>query len=210
MESTEQTDEKHASPDELRAAIECLSDEDLYRLKKAAGYFIYGTEYQSPDELLNEIIVRAMSASVGGQGRVWKKSVNFMAFLMMGMRGIANDSLQSATQTRTMHIEDLATEAFASDEILGEHGHKHLGVEELAIEVEENSLRQTIVKADLDAIDRFFESDEKVSLLIMGHREEMTAKEIRTMAGMSVTEYDTAMRRFRRGLDKLFPGRRVK
>lgn len=210
MKLTQHTDETHASPDELREAIERLTSEELYRLKKAAGYYLYGSEYQSSTELLNEAIVRAMSASVGGQGRTWKRSVNFMAFLVMCMRGIANDSAKSTAQTCTTHIECLATEALTCEDVLGAQGHSHLGVEDCAIEAEEVRSRQMAAKVDLDTIDRQFEGDEKVSWIIMGYKDELTAEEIRTMAGMSAIEYDTAKRRFRRGLDKIFPNRRMK
>lgn len=210
LEPTEQADDTLATPDELRQAIERLTAEDTYRLTKAASYLLYGSEYQNPLELLNEAILRAMNAAIGDRGRAWKKSISFMAFLMMCMRGIANDSAESAIQKRSKHIEDLATETMSGEEVLAAKGHRQPGVEDLAIETEEMNLRQAIAKADLDAIDQFFEGDEKVSWILMGHKDELTAEEIRTMSGMSATEYDTAMRRFRRGLDKIFPGRRTK
>ena len=210
MEPTEQTDDTLATPDELRQAIERLTAEEMYKLTKTAGYLLYGSEYQDPLELMNEAILRAMNAAAGSPGRAWKKSVNFMAFMVMCMRGIANDSAESAIQKRSKHIEDLATETRSGEEVLAEKGHAYPSVEDLAIESEEVSLRQAIAKADLDAIDKCFEGDEQVSWLLMGHRDDLNAEEIRAMSGMSATEYNTAMRRFRRGLDKTFLGRRAK
>lgn len=210
MEQTEQTDENEASPEELRQAIELLTEMDLYRLRKTAGYLLYGSEYQNPGELLNEAMLRAISAAAGGPGRIWKKKVNFMAFLIMCMRGISNDSAESIVQTRTTHTEDLATETLAGDDALSAYGHSHPDTVELALQSEEVSLRQAVAKADADAIDLHFAGDDKVLWIIMGYKDELTADEIRTMSGMSATEYDTAKRRFRRGLDKIFPGRRAK
>lgn len=210
MESTEQPDDPLATSDDLRQAIERLTDTELYKLKKAASYLLFGSEYQDPLELLNEAILRAMKAAAGGQGRAWKKSVNFVAFLVMCMRGIANDSVESVAQTRVKRIEELATETLSGEEILAKQGHKHRDAEAIAIESEEMNLREAIARADLDAINKFFEGDDKISWLMMGYTDELTAEDIRSASGMSATEYDTAKRRFRRGLDKVFPGRRKK
>lgn len=210
MESTEQPDGPLATSDELRQAIERLTDTELYKLKKAAGYLLYGSEYQDPLELLNEAILRAMNAAAGGQGRAWKKSVNFVAFLLMCMRGIANDSAESVSQTRVKRMEDLATETQSAEEAISAKGHSHPSVEELAVELEEDDLRQAIAKADCDAIESHFRSDDNVTWIIMGYKDGTTPEDIRELSGMSLTEYDTAKRRFRRGLDKIFPGRRKK
>lgn len=210
MEPTEHTDEKRASPDELREAIERLTAEELYKLTKAAGYYLFGSEYQNPSELLNEAILRAMNAAMGAQGRPWKKSVGFFSFLMMCMRGIASDSADSVGQKRTLRIDALTTEALSGEDLLGAKGFSHQGVEDQIEERQETSLRQAIAKSDSDAIDHFFKTDDNVSFIIMGYKDEMTAEEIRAVSGMSATEYDTAKRRFRRGLDKMFPGRRNK
>lgn len=210
MEPTEQTDEKRASPDELRQAIERLTAEELYKLTKAAGYYLFGSEYQNPSELLNDAILRAMNAAMGGHGRSWKRSVDFFSFLMMCMRGIASDSADSVGQKRTVRIDALATETLSGEDVLGAKGINHQGVEDQVEEKQETSLRRAIAKSNSDAIDQFFKDDDNVSFIIMGYKDGMAAEEIRSVSGMSATEYDTAKRRFRRGLDKMFPGRRNK
>ncbi|WP_409028535.1 hypothetical protein OX462_12305 [Janthinobacterium sp. SUN098] len=210
MEPTEQNDKERASPDELRQAIERLTAEELYKLAKAAGYYLFGSEYQKPSELLNEAILRAMNAAIGGQGRAWKTSIDFFSFLMMCMKGIASDSANSVGQKRTLRIDALATETLSGEDFLGARGFNHRSTEDQVEENQEIGLRQAIAKSDSDAIDQFFKNDENVSFIIMGYKDEMPAEEIRAISGMSSTEYDTAKRRFRRGLDKIFPGRRSK
>lgn len=209
MAPTEQHDDL-ATPDELRQAIESLSLEELYKLDKMATYFLFGSEYQSASELLNEAIMRAMNAAVGENGRSWRKSVNFMAFLIMCMRGIASDSVESFQQTRIKRIEELATETLSGEEILAVKGHSHPSHEDEVIELEETRKRVAKAKADTDVVEEHFANDDQVSWLIMGYKDELTAQEVREMSEMTQTEYDTAKRRFRRGLDKLFPGRRAK
>ncbi|WP_343725622.1 hypothetical protein [Herbaspirillum huttiense] len=210
MEQTDQSKDLPASLDELRQAIEQLSTEDLYRLKRIARYALYGTEFQDPQELLNEAILRALKAAAGERGRTWTKSVSFVAFLVMCIRGIANDSSESASQTRTARLEELATDVNDSENIIAEFGHCHAGAEDLAIESEEAIYISESAKIDIAAIDSYFDGDENVSWIIMGFKDNLKAEEIRAMSGMSQTDYETAKRRFRRGLDKLFPGRRCK
>jgi hypothetical protein len=209
LEPVEQSDDL-ATPDELRQAIESLSPAELYKLNKAAGYFLFGSEYQSARELLNETIMRAMNAAVGEKGRAWRKSVNFMAFMLMCMRGIANDSAESVQQTRVKRIEELTTETHSGEEVLAIKGHSHSGHEDVVVELEESQERAAKAKADAQVIEGHFANDGQVSWLIMGCKDELAPQEVREMSEMTQTEYDTAKRRFRRGLDKLFPGRRAK
>jgi len=197
-----------ASAADLRQAIEALTKEDAARLKKAASYCLFGTEYQNPTELLNEAVARAMNAAHGGKGRTWKKSVPFMAFMVMTIKGIANDSYESLPQTMTVHMEAMAAEGATAEDALGALGHANPGVVEQAIEIEETEERHERAKADADAIDALFANDDGVNWIIMGHKDGHTASEIRELSGMSITQYETARRRFRRGLEKLFPGRR--
>lgn len=210
MEPIEQDDDDLATPDELRQAIESLSPEELYKLHKTATYLLFGSEYQSAHDLLNETIMRAMNAAVGEKGRVWRKSVNFMAFLIMCMRGIANDSAESFQQTRVRRIEELATEMHSGEEVLAIKGHRHASHEDVVIEQEEAQERAAKAKADAEAIENHFANDSQVSWLIMGCKDGLAPHEVRELSEMTQTEYDTAKRRFRRGLDKLFPGRRAK
>lgn len=208
MELDDTLDDDCATPDELRQAIEELTKEDAARLKKAATYCLFGTEYQNPMELLNEAVVRAMNAAHGSKGRTWKKSVPFMAFMVMTIKGIANDSHESLTQTMTVNIEGMAAEDATAEDALGALGHAHPCVVEQAIEIEESQERQERAKADADAIDAHFKNDDDINWIIMGHKDGQTASEIRELSEMSATQYETARRRFRRGLEKLFPGRR--
>lgn len=57
-------------------------------------------------------------------------------------------------------------------------------------------------------IDTFFANDDEVKWIIMGHKDGHSVSEICELANMTQTQYETARRRFRRGREKLFPGRR--
>lgn len=197
-----------ATPDEIRAAIEDLSKENRAKLKKIATYCLYGSEFQDPMELINEAVIRTLKAAHGEKGRVWKRTVPFMAFLIMTIRGIANDSQESLFQTQTVHLEAMAAPGGSTEDILGLHGYSNACVLEQAIGLEETSERQDLAKKDAEIIDAFFTNDDDITWLIMGIKDEQLPTDIRELSGMGEKQYDTARRRFRRGLEKLFPSRR--
>lgn len=208
MDAEDQNSDDRATDDQIREAIEQLTKEDNYRLKMAATYCLYGTEYQDPQELINEALRRTMNAAVGEKGRTWKTNVPFIAFMIMTVKGIANDSVESLQQTRTDYIEALGTEYISPEDAIGAAGHCHPDIEELALEIDETDERQGLAKADVDLIERHFESDPEVSYIIMGIKDNYSPKDIKDVSGMSDTQYDTAKRRFRRGLEKLSLNRR--
>jgi hypothetical protein len=208
MDSPTPDIENYATPDDVRLAIEALSIADRARLEKAASYCIWGTEYQDPHELINEAVRRTMNGAEGLQGRRWPKTVPFMAFMVMTIQGIANDSVESLGQKNTVYIEDLATESTSADEVLAEYDHVTAGCEARIVNDEETLERQTRAKEDLDTINAFFCNDSDIDWIMMGYKDGLKPSEIRELSEMTETQYETAKRRFRRGLDKLFPRRR--
>lgn len=198
-----------ATTDDIRQAIEGLSKTDFFRLRKAAVICLYGTEYKDPSEILNEVIVRTMNAANGGKGRRWPKAVPFMAYLIQTMKGLADDSRESSIQTKTEYIEAMVTEGTNAEDAPGLLEHCHSDVVSQAIELGEIQERVDCAKVDAAIIDAYFDGDSEVSWIIMGHKDGQSAAEIRELAEMSQTQYETARKRFRRGLEKLFPGRRA-
>ena len=196
--------------DDVRQAYEALSNDELYRLLKLARTFLVGTEYSDPQELVNETLVRTLRAANGERGRHWPKTVPFMAFMVQTMQGLADDSLNSWYVRRTQEMEELATEVLTADEAIGAHGHAHPDVVTVAIEAGEASEQCERAAQDAARIDEHFAGDDEVGWLVMGHKDGLKAAEIRELSGMTQTQYETARRRFRRGLEKLFPGRSQK
>lgn len=201
--------ENYATSSDVRMAIEALSVADRARLKQAASYCIWGTEYQDPQELINEAVRRTMDGAMGNDGRRWPKSVSFMAFMVMTIKGIANGSFESLAQRNTVHVEDLATETASAEEVLATtYDHAMESHESRIVEAEQAKERQTHAQEDVKTINAFFNNDSDISWIMMGYTDEYSPAEIRDLSGMTETQYDTAKRRFRRGLDKLFPARR--
>ena len=198
------------SLDDVRQAIEALSNADNYRLAKAGRACLAGTEYADADELLNETFLRTLRRAAGEKGRFWPRDVPFVAFLIQTMQGLANDSHHSSYVTQTQAIETMAMERVDAEDALGRLGHAHSDVVSLAIEAGERAMERDRASEDTAKIDAFFSGDSEVEWLIMGHKEGLPAGEIRELAGLSQTQYETARRRFRRGVERLFPGRSTK
>ena len=108
-----------------------------------------------------------------------------------------------------MRLEAIAVESANADDALATLGHSNACVVEQAVDIEETQERIKQATADSQAIDTHFATDEEITWIIMGYKDEIKAATIREISGMTATQYETAHRRFRRGLDKLFPGRRT-
>lgn len=197
-----------ASIEDIRQAIEALSPADSARLRRAGRLCLAGSEYADPNDLLNETVLRAFRAAQGMQGRRWSKDVPFMAFLIMTMSGLADDSRKSLFMRSRKKSEPI--DATGIEDRMAEQGHCHADVVTLAVEAGEQHDAAERAERDLERIDAFFADDSEVQWLLMGHKDGLPAAEIRQLSGMSSVTYATARRRFRRGLEKLFPGRSEK
>ena len=102
----------------------------------------------------------------------------------------------------------MATEGVSADDVLGRLQGFCPDVVTEAVEQEESQEQRDRAKADSDKIEAFFTNDSEVTWIIIGHKDGQSAAEIRELAEMTQTQYETARRRFRRGLENLFPGRR--
>lgn len=194
-----------ATPEDVRQAIGTLSEEDLYRLLKYARYCLPGTGYEDPMELIGEAVSRTMAGATGGKERHWPKlRVPFFTYLRNTIRSLVSEARESEEQCKTLQLEAITPTGTSTEEFLGHLQHHHPD----ALTLELARERQDQAKADLAKIDSYFSGDDEVFWIIEGQKDGLTAAEIREMAKMSQTEYETARRRFRRGLDKLFPEKR--
>jgi hypothetical protein len=198
----------YATAEEICDAVEKLTEAELGRIHRAAQYALFGTEYTNPHELLGEAVQRTLEGVGVVEGRHWPKNVHFVAYLIKTMQSIAEGSSSSIAQSRTAHLETMAGRDGDAELALAQEGFSSPDVIELALEVEETNERQTRAAADAALIEAHFASDEEIQFLIMGDKDDMKPSEIRAVSGMDQTAYDTARRRFRRGLNTLMPGRR--
>ncbi len=209
MEAGNAPNDEPATDDDIRDAIEALTEDDALRLRKAAQGFLLGTEYQDPHELINEAVVRAMDGTLGDRGRHWpKRRVPFVAFMIMTMMSIADGSRESHLMSRTDRLEGLALKGEGADHVLDYLGFSTQSVEDEALDAEEEAAAIARAKVDADRIDVMFADDQQVAWLVMCIKEGKSPAKARELAGFSTTEYETIRKRLRRGAAKLFPGRR--
>lgn len=208
MSQEEHPEDKYATVQEICEAIEVLTEQELLRIRSAARYSLFGTEYADPMELLNEAVVRTLAGADGGAGRRWPKTVHFVAFLIMSIQSIADASSDSVVQKRTDYLESMAGESGDPNWALAQEGYFSCDVVQHAVELEESQFRQERAKVDAELIEAHFKGDDEIEYLIEGDKDGMKAQEIIEISGMSQKAYDTARRRLRRGVDKLMPGRR--
>lgn len=194
-----------ATPEDVGQAIEELNGIDLYRLRRYATYCMMGTDYNDPMDLIQEALVRTVAAAAGEKGRNWPLDIPFVVYLKNTIRGLANDSRESGSQQKVAHLEEMVREGETIEDVLGQHQHRHGDALSQAVALEEAVERQDRAKACTDRIEAHFSDDPQVSWIIEGHKEGWSAKEIMEIAGMNSTQYSTARRRFRRGVDQLFP-----
>jgi hypothetical protein len=191
-----------ATAEQIRSAIESLTDDDYARLRRAGSAFLYGSEYTDPLELMNEGIARAMQGAGQVKGRHWPLHVPFVAFLIMTMSSVANASTEAPTQTLTDSLSDFVPEGVAYSDFAIKTLHA-TSVEAQLVNEEERaaeSARCATVFADIEA---FFADDEEVLMLVLCLRDGQRPREIQESADMTITQYNTARRRLRRGLTKL-------
>ena len=201
-------DRAYATAEEIGEAVDGLTAAELGRIYRAAQYALFGTEYTNPHELLGEAVQRTLEGVGVKEGRHWPKDVNFVAYIIMTMQSIADGSSDSIIQSRTAHLETMAGRDGDTELALAQEGFSFPDVVEQALEIEETTERQARAAADSALIEAHFADDEEIQFLIMGDKDGMKPDEISAVSGMDQTAYDTARRRFRRGLNTLMPGRR--
>lgn len=201
-------DSADATAEEVCEAIESLSEAELGRIHRAAQYALFGTEYTDPLELLGEAVQRTLEGVGVKGGRHWPRGVHFVAYIIRTMQSIADGSSVSVVQTRTAHLEAMAGDEGSAELALAQAGFSFADVVQQALDIEETTERLSRAAADAALIEAHFANDEEIQYLIMGDKDDLKPAEIRAASGMNQTQYDTARRRFRRGLNTLMPGRR--
>ena len=206
--TTGKPDRAYATAEEISEAVESLTEAELGRIQRAAQYALFGTEYTDPLELLGEAVQRTLEGVGVKEGRHWPKDVHFVAYVIRTMQSIADGSSDSIMQSRTANLETMAGRDGDAEWALAQEGFSFPDVVEQALEVEETTERQARAAADAVLIEAHFADDEEIQFLIMGGKDDMKPDEIRAVSGMDQTAYNSARRRFRRGLNTLMPGRR--
>lgn len=182
-------DERAATPDEVRAAIDSLSEADHVRLEKFARYRIRGLGRRARGRNHEDLLSEAITDTLDPEKRRWNKEVSFVRHLIGVMRSISSHWREQFD----------ADEACLESELVrtSEQGELLNPLDLIGSEAP-GAERIFEAKRQLEEIEKAVAGDRIVRDILGGMRAEMSPSEIREVLGLTPTEYETAMKRFRR------------
>lgn len=177
-----------ASADEIKEAIENMSATDLYRLEQFAKYRIRGLGRRALGRSYEDLIKEAMVATLGGN-RNWKiHKVGFVGHMMAVVRSISSHWKEKAY-----------SETYLESEFSDENKKSILETPS------QTPSAETVLSAKekLQTIYRHFSGDEQVSKLFSSLEQGLTSTEAQETFGLSKKQYEAAVKRLRRGLNRM-------
>jgi DNA-directed RNA polymerase specialized sigma24 family protein len=178
--------EEIATTEEIIAAIECLSEVQLYKMDRFARYRVRGLGRKSAGRDHEDLIREAMTASLTGVRR-WKKAkVDFFGHLVAVMRSISSHWGESFTADEPYLESELSRDESAPTVIA-----------DRACETPDAE-RRLAAKEELRRIEERFSDDPTVPLILSGFEQGLSAAEIQMANGISKNDYESALKRLRR------------
>ncbi|RMD96100.1 MAG: hypothetical protein D6812_17735 [Deltaproteobacteria bacterium] len=183
-----------ASDEEIREAIERLTEGELLRLEKYARWRIRGLGRKAGGRTHEDLLAEAITATLAGDRRWRKDTVDFFGHLKGALRSISDNwSRKSGAEEIFLDSELLpATQTKDDTSPLGRtaapqpDGERLLGAHQM--------LRQ---------IENLFHDDPLLLAIITQLREGSNGPEIQRKLGISQKNFETAMKRMRRKVRKL-------
>jgi len=185
-------EDRAATPAEIEAAVNQLSDADWYRLRSCAERLeILLQEKAMGRDLLGEAFERLLGGS-----RKWDRSkASLVTFLFGAMRSICNAWFR-AKETPTERPSLAASLTVKDDE-----GHISNPVDNYA--AGEPSTEELLVfRETLLRIDDVLADDQEARMILEGFREGLEPPHIRELWRFSQTQYDTIVTRMRRKIKR--------
>lgn len=177
-----------ATPVEVEAAVQALSDIEGHRLKKVSDLFAGKLRALGLGIGGTDLLQEAIAKTYAGVRHWKKKKVTFVKHLIETMRSIAShapDELKGAMVV-----------AASAEDALG-------GLDGIAVSSSiPDPRRMTSAREQLDEIWKTFQDDVEVIFVLEAMVEDKPGPEIQRELGITDTDYETIMRRLRRGLDQ--------
>jgi hypothetical protein len=186
-----------ATAAEVIAAIESLSAEEDYRLKKYARYRIRGLGRAAMGRTYSSLLAQAVASTLQGaesktKGRKWDKNrVPFVHHLLGVMRSVSTH-WKETYERRGMEAEELDCEAARVDE----YGNL-LRPTEQSIDPTADPFRSCAASELLDMLDKHFAGDQDALLVIKALKRGMSLPEMVTESGLTEKKIRAAKQRVR-------------
>lgn len=203
-----------ASAEEVEYAISRLTTAELSKIDSYAKYRILGlgaySKGYTKEALLNEALTRTLEGK-----RNWRKSaVDLVGHLIGTIKSISShwieeskvhkESLHSGDSKDLDNEEKIQRKELLESEVLNETVEgKSLSPIEIAPSLDPDQERTMAAKQQLEEIRQMFSDDKQVLDVIDGLSCEMTGVEIQGVTGMTLNEYDAAIKRLRRTVRKM-------
>jgi hypothetical protein len=191
-----------ATAEEICSTIQGLTDLEWSRIGKFAGEHLWGTDFQSPDALINETVSRLLAGS-----RRWPSGVAFLPCFCNAMKSIANGERELIRHDHETSASGIST----PDSESGTTSNDPITSASLELDSAEacalREERRQAAAADLERIEDCFKNDDEVKWVLMGIEDGLSAADVQSISGMSKTTYETARTRLRRGRARLFRAR---
>jgi hypothetical protein len=191
------TRDECATAAEVMAAVESLSAEQDYRLKRFARYRIRGLGRAAMGEsyisLLDEAVASTLQGAEGArEGRKWAKNrVPFVDHMFGAMWSISSH-WKEAYERRGTEAERFEWESTSRDE----EGNL-IPLSNRVIDPVADPFRSYAAKELLDALDKHFAADDDALLVIEARKEGMTVPEMVAGLGLTQKKVNAALQRIR-------------
>jgi hypothetical protein len=172
-----------ASQAEIMAALEALEPPALLRLRSYARYRVRGLGWHARGRSHEDLLSEAFTATLSGTRRWNKNAVDFVGHLCGVMRSVSS---HWADNRETRALEPSAGAFVDSAEASTPDAERELAA-----------------RQEVERIIRHFEGDPLVLAIIDGFRKGLKGPEVQANLGIDQTEFETAVRRLRRGVEKL-------
>jgi hypothetical protein len=185
--------EKAATQDEIKTAIQSLSEADNVRLQKFARFRIRGLSRASKGRDWQDLIGQALTDTLDPNHRCWNKSVTFVHHMLGAMRSIS---------TAWKDAFDPDEASLESDLVRNGEDLRVASILDDISSTNPDDERVMLARQEIEEIEKHFVRNSIELDVISGWRAQMTGPEIKEALGISQTDYETAVRQIRRTADK--------
>ena len=186
--------EKAATPAEVVAAIEALKPTELLRLRSYARFRMRALRQAVLGRNEEDLMSEAITATLAGTRRWNKEAVDMVGHLCGIMRSLSSH---------------WAAHAAASDEVawLGppgsEPGAATTGAGRDSSTAQPDAERELVARQEVARIRAHFRQDHSVTEVLNAFEIGMKGPEIKSALGLSQREYETVLKRLRRGVERM-------
>jgi hypothetical protein len=180
-----------ASLDEVQAAIRSLTEEELLRLERYARFRIRSLGGRTLGRDHEDLLREALVATLGGERRWKRRKVSFFTHLVGVMRSLSSHWNEKERNAGVFSESELSPDPL-----------KYSPLHYVSSSVPGPD-RIVEAQQEIRRIEAHFSSDSDVMAILHGLKEGMTGPEIQVASKLDRKDYESAMKRMRRGVERL-------